>query len=314
MSRIVYALFSNGGVAGGQKMALRHVETLVDLGFDAVCYLGTRSVEPRWVQHRAPIAQGAPLRADDIVVLPNDAADAIQNAASISNRIVIFDQNPYATAASGCAELIANQPARFPAIITVAPRSAALLRRLFPHAAVETIRCFADERLFRPGAKERVGAFVPRKRPFEAAAIRAMHARLHPEQRIGWIRLEGAAEAQVADAFARASVHLSLSRLESVGMTTLEAMASGCVCAGFTGIGGREYATPDNGFWVDEDDCVAAADALAQAISLVEAGGAPLRHYMEASIETARTWSYAAFRQELEAVWSRLAPDARRAA
>ena len=65
--------------------------------------------------------------------------------------------------------------------------------------------------------------------------------------------------------------------MESVGLTTLEAMASGCVCAGFTGIGGRQYATPDNGFWVDDDDCMAAADALAQAISLVREGGAPLR-------------------------------------
>jgi glycosyltransferase involved in cell wall biosynthesis len=99
--------------------------------------------------------------------------------------------------------------------------------------------------------------------------------------------------------------------MESVGLTTLEALASGCVCAGFTGGGGRQYATPDNGFWVEEDDCLAAADAVAQAISLVRSGGAPLRRYVEAGLATAQQWSYAAFRAELEAAWSRLAPEAR---
>ncbi len=94
-------------------------------------------------------------------------------------------------------------------------------------------------------------------------------------------------------------------------MTTLEAMAAGCVCAGFTGVGGDEYATPDNGFWVPNEDCEAAADALALAADLSQTGGAPLRLMLEAGHETARQWSYAAFRVALEEVWMRLAPEAR---
>ena len=104
---------------------------------------------------------------------------------------------------------------------------------------------------------------------------------------------------------------LSLSRMESVGMTPLEAMACGCVCAGFTGVGGQDFATPENGFWVPEEDCVAAVDALAEAADLLRNGGPALERRLEAGRETARQWSYARFREALEETWMRLAPEAR---
>lgn len=84
------------------------------------------------------------------------------------------------------------------------------------------------------------------------------------------------------------------------------------MCAGFAGLGGLEYATPANGFWVAEDDLEAAADALARAADLALAGGPPLARRLDAARETADRWSFAAFRLAIEAVWSRLAPEARR--
>jgi len=219
--------------------------------------------------------------------------------------------NPYLFAASPGFEIVRDNPDQLSTMIAGAPAHAALMRRLFPSANVEMIRCFADERRFRPAEKERIGVYVPRKRLIEAAAIRRLHKVMRPDQSMGWLRLEKASEPEIAAGFARAAVHLSLSRLESVGMTTLEAMASGCVCAGFTGIGGDQYATVENGFWAPEDDCVAAADALAEAIALVDAGGRPLARMVDAGLATAAAWSYEVFRRELEEVWSRLAPEAR---
>ncbi len=81
--------------------------------------------------------------------------------------------------------------------------------------------------------------------------------------------------------------------------------------AGFTGVGGREYSTELNGFWAPDDDCEAAADALAKAADLVKGGGPRLQRHLDASRLTAERWSYAAFRPMLEDVWMRLAPEAR---
>ncbi|HEX2801992.1 MAG TPA: glycosyltransferase [Phenylobacterium sp.] len=313
--RIVYGLFYNGRIAGGHKMILRHVETLRDLGFDAVCHLGKGSGTPDWFDHRAPVvADGLISRHEDIVVLPDDGTDAIRSCAAAGVRTVVLVQNPYYFAASESFEALDGFPAgAFPTLLAVAPGLAATLRRLFPQAQVAVTPCFADERIFAPAAeKSPTIVYTPRKRQVESQAIRHLFPRLHPNHAdLGWAELNDAPELAVAKAFGAAGLFLSLSRLESVGMTPLEAMAAGCVCAGFTGVGGREYATPENGFWADEDDCEMAADALAEAADLVKTGGAPLARHIEAGRETAARWSHAAFRIALEAFWMTHAPEAR---
>lgn len=313
MSRIVYLAFPTGAVSGGQKMILRHVETLRDLGFEAVVWQGEGAVMPGWLDHRAPVETGTPFRPDDVLVVPCDAPNALRDTAAIGRGVIVFCQNQFTLASLGLEAMDAYPPARFPPFMAVGPTAARSVQRIYPEAQVELVPCFVDERRFAPGAKQQAVAYAPRKRPLEARAIRNLFRRLHPAHApIPWIGLEGAHERQVAEIFASSTLFLSLSRMEAVGMTPLEAMASGCVVAGFTGIGGRDFATDENGFWAAEDDCEAAADALARAADLVRAGGAPLRDMLEAGQATARAWSYAAFRLALEGAWMRLAPEARR--
>jgi hypothetical protein len=314
VTRIIYVFFSSGGVQGGHKMILRHVETLRDLGFDAYAYTGRVNQSPWWFEHRAPVLVEEPLSPDrDILVLPDDGETVLKQFAARTYRVFVFVQNPYLYAAKGMG-VVAQYPAeRFPGFLTVSAGTEALLKRLYPSAVVDKVRAFADERVFRPGAsREHAVALVPRKRKLEAEMIGAFFRGLHPEHAgLPWRAIPDSSERDVAAAFADSSVFLSLSRLESVGMTPLEAMASGALVAGFTGLGGREYASPDNGFWVEEDDCVAAADAVARACDLARRGGPELTRRLEAGYETARAWSYAAFRTELEETWMRLAPKAR---
>lgn len=310
MPKIYYVVHSSGGITGGQKMAIRHVEALRDLGFDAYCYVANTT--PGGLVHRAPLVKGH-IAAGSIVVTPDDSHDVFQQCAGKAWRLVVFAQNPYYMAARGLAGIDLVAGSGPPTFLTVGERFAATIARLYPTAQVELVRCFADERVFRPASSKVASiAYTPRKRKTEARAITALLRRLHPRHvDYRWIHVENATEGQTAEAFARSAVFLSLSRLESVGMTTLEAMASGCVCAGFTGIGGLEYATPDNGFWAPEDDCEAAADALARACDVTSTGGAALASRLEAGYETARQWSYAAFVRDLEESWMRLAPEAR---
>lgn len=315
MGRIVYLAFPTGAVSGGQKMIVRHVETLRDLGFEAVIWQPQTAAAAVWLDHRAPVETGTAFRPDDVLVTPNDAPNALAAVAKMPQRVVVFGQNQFTLASLGLEPLSSFPPERLPAFMAVGPTMAASVRRLFPQAVVEIVPCFVDERRFHAASKHDEVAYAPRKRPLEARAIQNLFRHLRPDlAAIPWRALEGVEERVVAEAFAGASLFLSLSRLESVGMTPLEAMASGCVCAGFTGIGGRDFATSENGFWVAEDDCEAAADALAQAADLVRSGGARLAAYHQAARETALSWSYAAFRPALEAAWMQWAPEARRSA
>jgi len=315
MPRIAYALLTSDNITGGQKVILRHVEALVASGFDAICLTDAPDRAPRWLEHRAPVGRSSTMAPEDVLVVPDDGPAALALAARREGRAVVLCQSSaaYLVAGGGLANLAAHRD-RLQDFIAVSPGHAVLLRRLFPWARIEVIRAFADERVFRPGAKAFGAAFMPRKRPLEAEAVRRLAERLHPSTAdLDWLRLENLPEGEMAGVLARAGVYLSLSRMESVGLATLEALASGCVCAGFLGGGGRDYATPDNGFWAPDDDCVAAADALAEAVAVYRGGGPRLAQMLEAARETAAQWSHATFRSELEDAWSRLAPDARRA-
>lgn len=314
MKRIVYAFFSGGGLVGGHKMILRHVETLRDLGFDAVAYTGKRNVVPDWFAHRAPILIDEPIPPErTLLVLPDDAVNTIRQVAGTPYEVVVFVQNHFNFAAQSIGPVDGFPAERFPRFIGVGATVEAFLRRLYPTAAIETVPAFADERIFRPGpGRQAAIAMVPRKRPVEAEVVRGLLTALHPRHaHLPWRKLEQASEAEMAAAFGASSLFLSLSRLEGLGMTPLEAMASGAVCAGFTGVAGRDYATAENGFWAEENDCEAAAEALAQAADLTATGGPALGRHLEAAQATARQWSYAAFRERLEEVWMRLAPASR---
>jgi len=316
MTRIVYLAFTGGGIQGGKKMIVRHVEALRELGFDAVLWTNEAPGALDWLEHSVPVEHSTELNGDDLLVLPEDVPEALGVAAGRANRTVIFCQSPFRLATVGLPALDRFPAGRAPAFMVVGPMLRDLVRRLYPAADVALVPCFADERMFRPCGP--VGEAIvgsPRKRPGEAAAIRELFPRLHPRHADRpWRMVEDAPEREVAAAFAASPLFLSLSRLESVGMTPLEAMASGCVCAGFLGVGGREWASEENGFWVDDDDCVAAADALARAADVVQSGGAELARRCEAGFETARAWSRARFLPLLEETWMRLAPEARRRA
>jgi hypothetical protein len=314
MTRIVYLGFPGPQVTGGQKMTLRHVETLHELGFDAVYWQQQESAALQGFPHKAPTEIGTTFAPDDILVTPEDAPRALAVLATLPNRVVVFCQNQFYFASLGAEPVDQFPPERRPEFITPGRLAAEMVGRMYPQARIEVVPSFADERVFRPHATKRAAVVVsPRKRPLEARVIKTFFRKAHPRHAsMPWITLDGATEAQVAEAFGSSALFLSLSRLEAAPITPLEAMASGCVCAGFMGVGGREHSNSTNGFWVADDDCEAAADALAQAADVVRAGGPAAARYREAGIATAAYWSYAAFRPRLEAVWMRLAPEARR--
>jgi hypothetical protein len=310
MPRILYALLSSGNIRGGHKMTVRHVEALRALGFNAFIYVLSEEARPTWLDHSAPFLFRQPILPDDIMVLPEDSAGGILQMANRLEKTVIFYQGAHARAQLEAIDSF--PPARFPAIVTVGRRHAADISRLYPAAQVEFVPCFVDHQLFKPGTeKSEAVVYSASKRPNAASAISRLLNRLHPgHSSIHWRELSGIREPEVADILSSSTLLLSLGHFESVGLMPLEAMASDCVCVGFTGVGGWEYATAENGFWVPDDDYIAAADALAEAADLIKTGGPALRAMKEAGRETAAQWSYSVFLEALERVWSDLAPQA----
>src|SRR5262249_4633200 len=115
---------------------------------------------------------------------------------------------------------------------------------------------------------------------------------------------------EIAQRLGESTLYLSLARFESFGLSTLEALASGCLVAGFTGLGGRDYATAQNGFWAAEDDCLECVDQLTRAVRLMVEGGEQYRAMVEAAQGAAEYYNRARFQSRLLDCWRALAPDA----
>ncbi len=306
MGRIVYLVFAPRELNGGNKVTFRHVEALNAMGLDAVVRIVGGGARPDWFQHTARIDDDtAPLGDSDILVLPEDTAEAFTRFARLPNRKLVFCQNPYfAIATGGLGKLAPEIAGQYREFLACSQGVAAWISRYLAYDRISVIPGFADERLFAPAPKEAIIACIPRKRRMELLSIRHMFERLYTGPTTWrWAALDQVSEREVAAAMSRAAVFLSLNRFEGMALTTVEAMASGCLVAGFTGLGPREYTNSINGLWVEEDDCEACAKALVEAALLADdnAGGAALMRH--AARATAQAWSYAAFVQALADFW-----------
>ena len=161
----------------------------------------------------------------------------------------------------------------------------------FPSLPIAIVPSSVDLNIFRfQGQKKLQIAFAPHKRPLEAAFIRDLFrgggGREH--RQIAWIEIAKMSESQVAAALGESALYLSLCRFESFSQSILEAMACGCIVAGFTGIGARQYTTARNGFWAEEDDCVACVEQLRAAVQLITDAGPAYADMLDAGNLTAR--------------------------
>jgi glycosyltransferase involved in cell wall biosynthesis len=304
MRRIVYICWPATIMAGGIKMVFRHVEALAENGFAAV--VATQDGKPpHWFASAAPMISLQEIVPDsDVLVLPENYAAMLQAFASWHNRKVVFCQSQH-KALLGLAGRQDYADYGVQDIICPGQVMAAYCRRRFPTQNILVVPNYVDGNVFHPSAAKKPQiAFSPAKRPAEAEFIRDLFRSDNPNFcSIPWVTIAGMSEREVARILGESSLYLALARFDAFGLSTLEAMAAGCVVAGFTGFGGREYATARNGFWAAEDDCLECTDQLTLAARLSLEGGDRYRRMVDEAIGTARCYDHTQFLDRLTACW-----------
>jgi len=272
--RIVYLSWPAKEIAGGIKLAFQHVDVLRQAGVEAA--IATPDGQPPgWFQTEVPVLDVADLRSEeDVLVFPENYRDLLRRLAERPNRKLVFCQNPFMVF-RGLAGAKDYGDFGVTSVMCVGQLTAEFCQRRFPSMPIAVVPVVIDHRLFHFQAEKRMQiAFAPRKRRLEAAFVQDLFRAENPQFRsVPWVEISGASEQQVARILKDSAVYLSLSRFEAVPLSILEAMACGCVVAGFTGFGAREFATSQNGFWAGEDDCLECAGQLARAVRLVSQGG-----------------------------------------
>lgn len=270
MARILYICHDNPKPAGGIRTLYRHVEILAQAGLDVGILHRHPGFRLDWFASDAPVMH-APLaeaiRPDDWVVIPEDHAQALEEIREIDCHKVVFCQNHFYIFDAlpidkhwsdyGVTQVLAGSREIQAFVETVFQLPTTL------------IPCSIDQAVFRPPSRapELSVCFMPRKGGSNLRTILGSLWHRRPELRqIAWRPIDQIPEAEVAEIMRASTVFLSTVFREGFGLPPLEAMACGCLPVGFTAVGGREYATPDNGFWVADEDPFALAATLEQVL------------------------------------------------
>ncbi len=297
-------------ITGGIKCIFRMAATLRRAGYDAVVYEQTRTC-PEWFANEVKVVGREVFRpsSDQVVVFPEDQPGFLEQFAGRPHRKVIYCQNHfYASMCMPDSRTYADYGVSH--ILCSGRTIYDYCRHRHPDVPAYVIPIGVDPERFRPRSKVERIAYMPRKRPVEAGYIRDLFRFEYPQFRdIEWLPLQGKSESEVAEAVGSSSVFLVLHRLDSLPLTGLEAMVAGCVVAGFTGIGGREYARPENGFWVEEDDFPGCVRALAEAVWLSRDSGPRRAAYDEACARIAKPYTPAASQEATLAAWQEILRD-----
>lgn len=299
--------------AGGVRTIFRHVAALRALGWDArIISNMPPDVRPTWFASEVPVDSthvGVRVDGRDVIVLPEVADTAVRQMRPTRAPKVLFCQNQYgvfrglADNAATWQEVGVNHAMYCSQSVRLA------VERCFSFQSSGVVRCAVNREMFKPPTHKRKCVVVmPRKRDAgDLLLIRSAFERIWPQYaRLPWFGLVDKPEATVAARLSEGAVFLSLSYREGLGLPPLEAMSAGCLVAGFTGVGGDEYATPENGFWAPEEDLFAAADAVGRALHTAVTDPVRARAMREAGYATVDHYSAHGMVADLKAFWSGL--------
>ena len=287
---------------GGDFVNIEHVTTLARCGFAArMLYPGPRGQHAGLPRDAQPMSDTR-LGPEDYFVIPENDTALIEHARGLPCKIVIHNQNTfYFLQAIG--SLQALDAAKFDTVICPSRGSAAMLTEAGYLGSVSVVQpCLPD--YFAPAPKRLCIAYAPGKLPVESAAVKTAFASMFPQHAaIEWHPIAKMSRRQVAQLLTSSAIYAAFSNLESLSLSTLEAMKSGCIVVGDHGGGGLDYATPENGLWLRANEIIGFSRQLAQAVDLFHRDGhttALVAHAMH----TAGAFSDQRFEQDLTDFWS----------
>jgi hypothetical protein len=306
--------------SGGNKQLRLMATLLAELGVETAivrdrAYFAAEPVFDDDTYYSVPIPHapfifdeaGDHLGPEDVLILPEVLLDrSLPACASWRCRIALNAQNGFYALRYRPADR--RLVGRIEFAIANAPYVAALTRRFL---GIDARRIFAVPHwVVRPpfgiasageeAPRPLTVCYMPRKLPDLVGRVRTMVRGSCPE--VPWVEIDGKPADQVAESFRKNAVFFAAHDLEGCPLPGLEAMACGCLVAGFAGTARfpHPYADAANGFWAPDRDADAAAAAIVAAIGVAREGGDRLRGRLAAGRETALRFAKPAVRGALE--------------
>jgi FkbM family methyltransferase len=304
--RLIFFLAPFSVPFGGVATIVEHVRILVDNGISAWIAMSEQPAQDFYQTDVSTIIYNNSLDVTehDICIFPEGLLGYMRVVKGSPARRLMLCQNYYYLPFTENPELGFDEY-QLDGVIATCVANRAYLEDIYKLKDVPLIPYAIDTTVYHRKLKKiRQIAFMPRKLVGDIVFIRHNFLRMFPEYSdVPWIAIDKMPKHQVANVLAQSAIFLSLSDKDPLGLPPLEAMASGCVVAGFHGGGGLEYMTPANGWWADTGDWRACVNGLAAAVATFDRGGPALAAYHAETQRTVETYSVEGMTSALLSYW-----------
>lgn len=203
----------------------------------------------------------------DVVVVPEYVSDWMPGQLPDGVPRLLFNQNPFSLFRAFTRP--GFDRTAFAGALSVSEACAAGCRMVLgPAQTPAHIPLFISKELYayQPDKRFQV-AYMPRKRGADTAAlIKALTATKGLED-VPFVPIDGLSNAEAAELLRASLFFLSFAEREGFGLPAAEAMATGALVIGYTGVGGDGFFTEATGFPVPEDNLMA---FYSQTVSVIE--------------------------------------------
>jgi glycosyltransferase involved in cell wall biosynthesis len=276
---------------GGIKVLYRHVDILNRNGYDAAIIHRKKGFRCSWFDNETRVENIAKINPDtfDFVVIPEvngpRATDIFPEAKKI-----IFNQNAYYTFTGYSLDPSERDNAysnpNLLAAIVVSEDSRNYLSYAFPKLKICRIRKGVDPAkfTFKPLAEKKLRmSFMARKHPEDLRQLINLLKFRNLLNGVEIMPIVGKTENEVAEILSDSLIFVSFGYPKGLPSAPLEAMLCGCLVAGYHGMGGKEYYTPDIAWPVPIGDVIGVAKSVEEILTLYRSDPAALQKKADAA-------------------------------
>ncbi|MBO9436754.1 glycosyltransferase [Ruegeria sp. R13_0] len=243
------------------------------------------------------------VEADDVVIVPEYVADWLPDSLPRHLRLILFNQNPFTLIRAYARPGFKGD--RFSKSLSSSEACSAGSRMVFG-AEPEKVPLYISNDLYAyQKHKSFQIAYMPRKRGRDSAALIKTLKAVPSLQNIPFVPIDGVSTDEAARLLRESLFFLSLPEREGFGLPAAEAMATGALVIGYTGIGGDEFFNDTSGFPVPEDNLMMLYETVIAVIARYRENPKPLDEFrLQASETILRNYSRREFEQEVIKIFS----------
>ncbi len=200
------------------------------------------------------------VRNGDLLVVPEYVSDWLPNRLPANIPLVLLNQNPFAFFRAS--QRVGFNKSRFSDSISVS-EACAKSTRIVLGRETERISVQVSEELFSYQDNKKLQfAYMPRKRGNESLFLVNSLKESDIFTGFSFTPIDGVSGVEAAKIIRESLFFLSFSEKEGFGLPAAEAIATGAIVIGYSGVGGDEFFDDDTGFLVPEDNLMAFYDKV----------------------------------------------------